>query len=133
MRLCFTIIFYYYMSNNKFLRDAKSVFKEIQKDLISPEEEEVFQKVADRLNVSYENEKKQEEEATKKKRVRKMVTIDEETITFANQALLLRAILSNDIARRENLNEFIRNLIKEEWKRLFSTYENLRKEIDNEE
>ena len=121
------------MSNNKFLRDAKSVFKEIQKDLISPEEEEVFQKVADRLNVSYENEKKQEEEATKKKRVRKMVTIDEETITFANQAILLRAILSNDIARRENLNEFIRNLIKEEWKRLFSTYENLRKEIDNEE
>ena len=41
------------MSDKKFLRDAKSVFKEIQKELISPEEEEIFKKVAERLNVSY--------------------------------------------------------------------------------
>ena len=120
------------MSQKRFLRDAKSVFKEIQKELISPEQEEVFQKVAERLNVSYESDKIKEEEANKRKPKKKAVTLDEETLTFANQTQLLRAILSNDMARRESLGEFVKNLIKEEWKRLFSTYENLRKDIDNE-
>jgi hypothetical protein len=41
------------MSDKKFLKEARNVFKEIQKDLISPEEEEIFKKVAERLNVSY--------------------------------------------------------------------------------
>jgi len=121
------------MSSSRYKRDAKSIFNELQKNLISPEEEEVFQKVADRLNVSYESEKAVKEQTEKRKVKHRTVRLDEDILTFANQTLLLRAILSNDIAKTEGLNEFVRNLIKEEWKRLFSTYENLRKEIENEE
>lgn len=121
------------MSSNRYKRDAKSIFNELQKNLISPEEEEIFQKVADRLNVSYETEKAVKEQTEKRKVKHRTVRLDEDILTFANQTLLLRAILSNDIAKTEGLNEFVRNLIKEEWKRLFSTYENLRKEIENEE
>lgn len=121
------------MSSSRYKRDAKSIFNELQKNLISPEEEEVFQKVADRLNVSYESEKAVKEQTEKRKVKHRTIRLDEDILTFANQTLLLRAILSNDIAKTEGLNEFVRNLIKEEWKRLFSTYENLRKEIENEE
>lgn len=121
------------MSSSRYKRDAKSIFNELQKNLISPEEEEIFQKVADRLNVSYETEKAVKEQTEKRKVKHRTVRLDEDILTFANQTLLLRAILSNDIAKTEGLNEFVRNLIKEEWKRLFSTYENLRKEIENEE
>lgn len=121
------------MSSSRYKKDAKDIFKELQKNLISPEEEEVFQKVADRLNVSYESEKAVKEQTEKRKVKHRTVRLDEDILTFANQTLLLRAILSNDIAKTEGLNEFVRNLIKEEWKRLFSTYENLRKEIENEE
>jgi hypothetical protein len=120
------------MANNKFLSDAKNAFKQIQKELISKEEEEVMQKIADRLNISYESDKLEEEKA-KKKKIKRSITLDEESLTFANQTQLLRAILSNDMAKREGLTEFIKNLIKEEWKRLFTTYENIRKDIENEE
>ncbi len=51
----------------------------------------------------------------------------------ANQALLLRAILSNEMAQKESLSAFIKNLVREEWKRLFSMYENIHKEIEKEE
>ena len=118
------------MSDKKFLRDAKSVFKEIQKELISSEEEEVFKKVAERLNVSYESDKADEHKKTKP--ITKNILLDPDTLIFANQALLLRAILSNDMARKENLAEFVKNLIKEEWKRLFVTYENINNEMENE-
>ena len=116
------------MSDKKFLRDAKNVFKEIQKELISPEEEEVFKKVAERLNVSYESDKAEEQKKTKP--IKKNIQLDPDTLIFANQALLLRAILSNDMARKENLAEFVKNLIKEEWKRLFVTYENINNEME---
>jgi len=118
------------MSDKRFLRDAKSVFKEIQKELISSEEEEVFKKVAERLNVSYESDKADEQKKTKP--ITKNILLDPDTLIFANQALLLRAILSNDMARKENLAEFVKNLIKEEWKRLFVTYENINNEMENE-
>lgn len=121
------------MSDKKFIRQANSVFKEIQKELISPEEEEVFKKVAERLNVSYEAEKVNEDKKNKElKPIKRNITLDPDTLIFANQALLLRAILSNDMARKENLSEFVKNLIKEEWKRLFVTYENLNIEIEKE-
>ena len=58
--------------------------------------------------------------------------MDPDTLIFANQALLLRAILSNDMARKENLAEFIKNLIKEEWKRLFVTYENINNDMEKD-
>jgi hypothetical protein len=120
------------MSKNKYSKTASDIFKEIEKDLISDEEEQLFKKMADRLNVSYENQKAKEEE--KKKPIRKkIISLDPETITFANQTLLLRAILSNDMAHRESLSEFVKNLIREEWKRLFSTYENIHKEMIEEE
>lgn len=121
------------MSDKKFLKDAKTVFKEIQKELISPEEEEVFRKVAERLNVSYQNDKLEEDnKKDSKKRLTRNILLDADTLVFANQALLLRAILSNDMARRENLPEFVKNLIKEEWKRLFVTYENINNQIEKE-
>jgi hypothetical protein len=121
------------MSDKRILKDVKTVFKELQKELISPEEEEVFKKVAERLNISYENEKKEENTKNKdSKPIRRNILLDSDTLVFANQALLLRAILSNDMARKENLPEFVKNLIKEEWKRLFVTYENLNKEIEKE-
>ena len=121
------------MSDKRILKDLKTVFKELQKELISPEEEEVFKKVAERLNISYENEKKEENTKNKdSKPIRRNILLDSDTLVFANQALLLRAILSNDMARKENLPEFVKNLIKEEWKRLFVTYENLNKEIEKE-
>lgn len=121
------------MSDKKFLKEAKSVFKEIQKELISPEEEEVFKKVAERLNVSYENDKLEEDKKNKEnKPIKRNIQLDPDTLIFANQALLLRAILSNDMARKENLSEFVKNLIKEEWKRLFVTYENINKEMEKE-
>ena len=121
------------MSDKKFLKDAKTVFKEIQKELISPEEEEVFRKVAERLNVSYQNDKLEEDtKKDGKKRLTRNILLDADTLVFANQALLLRAILSNDMARRENLPEFVKNLIKEEWKRLFVTYENINNQIEKE-
>jgi hypothetical protein len=121
------------MSDKKFLKEAKSVFKEIQKELISPEEEQVFKKVAERLNVSYENEKLEEDKKNKEnKPIKRNIQLDPDTLVFANQALLLRAILSNDMARKENLSEFVKNLIKEEWKRLFVTYENINKEMEKE-
>lgn len=119
------------MSDNKFLKDAKSVFKEIQKELISPEEEEVFKKVAERLNVSYESDKIEEtKKNNESKQIKRNILLDHDTLVFANQALLLRAILSNDMARKESLPEFVKNLIKEEWKRLFVTYENINNEIE---
>ena len=118
------------MSDKKFLRDAKSVFKEIQKKLISPEEEEIFKKVAERLNVSYESDKLEDQK--KNKPIKRNIQLDPDTLIFANQALLLRAILSNDMARKENLAEFIKNLIKEEWKRLFVTYENINNDMEKD-
>lgn len=121
------------MSNKKSRKNASDIFKEFQKNLISDEEEQVFKKVAERLNVSYEDHKFEEEEEKKKPAKKKIVTIDAETITFANQALLLRAILSNEMAQQETLSNFVKNLIREEWKRLFATYENIHKEIEKEE
>lgn len=121
------------MSDKKFLKEAKNVFKEIQKELISPEEEEVFKKVAERLNVSYESEKIEEDKKNKEnKPIKRNIQLDQDTLIFANQALLLRAILSNDMARKENIAEFVKNLIKEEWKRLFVTYENINNELEKE-
>ncbi len=121
------------MSDKKFLKQANNVLKEIQKELISPEEEEVFKKVAERLNVSYETEKANEDKENKEiKPIKRNILLDHDTLVFANQALLLRAILSNDMARKENLSEFVKNLIKEEWKRLFVTYENMSNEIEKE-
>jgi hypothetical protein len=121
------------MSDKKFIRQANNVFKEIQKELISPEEEEVFRKVAERLNVSYETEKTSEDKENKEiKPIKRNILLDNDTLIFANQALLLRAILSNDMARKESLSEFVKNLIKEEWKRLFVTYENMNNEIEKE-
>jgi len=121
------------MSDKKFLKQANNVLKEIQKELISPEEEEVFKKVAERLNVSYETEKANEDKENKEiKPIKRNILLDPDTLVFANQALLLRAILSNDMARKENLSEFVKNLIKEEWKRLFVTYENMSNEIEKE-
>ena len=37
------------------------------------------------------------------------------------------------MAHRETLSEFVKNLIREEWKRLFSTYESIHKEMIEEE
>jgi len=110
---------------------AEDVFKDIQKNLISEEEEEVFRKVAERLNASYEE--KKEEESKEIKPIKKNISLDSDTIAFANQALLLRAILSNNLAIRETLSEFVKKLIREEWKRLFATYENINKEIENDQ
>ena len=59
MNICSTMLCFI-MSDKKFLKEARNVFKEIQKDLISPEEEEIFKKVAERLNVSYETDKIEE-------------------------------------------------------------------------
>jgi hypothetical protein len=118
------------MSDKKFLKEARNVFKEIQKDLISPEEEEIFKKVAERLNVSYETDKI--EENKKIKTIKRNIVLDQDTLIFANQALLLRAILSNDMARKENILEFVKILIREEWKRLFITYENINNEMEKE-
>ena len=64
------------------------------------------------------------------KQIKRNILLDHDTLVFANQALLLRAILSNDMARKETLPEFVKNLIKEEWKRLFVTYENINNEIE---
>lgn len=110
---------------------TEDVFKDIQKNLISEEEEEIFKKVAERLNASYEE--KKEEENKEIKPIKKNITLDSDTIAFANQALLLRAILSNNLAIRETLSEFVKKLIREEWKRLFATYENINKEIENDQ
>lgn len=117
----------------KYSKNASDIFKEIEKSLISTEEEQVFKKVAERLNVSYEDHKTDTEKEKENKPRKKVITLDSETITFANQTLLLRAILSNDMAHRETLSEFVKNLIREEWKRLFSTYENIHKEMIEED
>jgi|LakMenEpi03Aug12_release.lakeMendotaPanAssembly.Ray.scaffolds.fasta_scaffold795800_2 hypothetical protein len=129
MNICSTMLCFI-MSDKKFLKEARNVFKEIQKDLISPEEEEIFKKVAERLNVSYETDKI--EENKKIKTIKRNIVLDQDTLIFANQALLLRAILSNDMARKENILEFVKILIREEWKRLFITYENINNEMEKE-
>jgi hypothetical protein len=121
------------MSNNRIKKSVSDIFKEVQQNLISEEEDEIFKKVAERLNVSYENHKTEEEKEKKKPQKKRVVTLDSETVTFANQALLLRAILSNEMAQKESLSAFIKNLVREEWKRLFSMYENIHKEIEKEE
>lgn len=121
------------MPRRKYSKNASDIFKEIEKSLISTEEEQVFKKVAERLNVSYEDHKSDAEKEKENRPRKKVITLDPETITFANQTLLLRAILSNDMAHRETLSEFVKNLIREEWKRLFSTYESIHKEMVEEE
>lgn len=121
------------MSNNRIKKSVSDIFKEVQQNLISEEEDEIFKKVAERLNISYENHKTEEEKEKKKPQKKRVVTLDSETVTFANQALLLRAILSNEMAQKESLSAFIKNLVREEWKRLFSMYENIHKEIEKEE
>lgn len=121
------------MARRKYSKNASDIFKEIEKSLISTEEEQVFKKVAERLNVSYEDHKTDAEKEKENKPRKKVITLDAETITFANQTLLLRAILSNDMAHRETLSEFVKNLIREEWKRLFSTYESIHKEMIEED
>lgn len=121
------------MPRRKYSKNASDIFKEIEKSLISTEEEQVFKKVAERLNVSYEDHKTDAEKEKENRPRKKVITLDPETITFANQTLLLRAILSNDMAHRETLSEFVKNLIREEWKRLFSTYESIHKEMVEEE
>ena len=121
------------MPRRKYSKNASDIFKEIEKSLISTEEEQVFKKVAERLNVSYEDHRTDAEKEKENKPRKKIITLDSEAITFANQTLLLRAILSNDMAHRETLSEFVKNLIREEWKRLFSTYESIHKEMIEEE
>lgn len=109
---------------------TQKIFKEIEETILNKEEEEVFKKVAERLNASYDEQLEQEKKEVKKPK-KKSIILDEDTIDFANQSLLLRAILSNNLAVKETLTEFVRKVIREEWKRLFTTYENLNKEIEN--
>lgn len=109
---------------------TQKIFKEIEETILNKEEEEVFKKVAERLNASYDEQLEQEKKEVKKPK-KKSIILDEDTIDFANQSLLLRAILSNNLAVKETLTEFVRKLIREEWKRLFTTYENLNKEIES--
>ena len=109
---------------------TQKIFKEIEETILNKEEEEVFKKVAERLNASYDEQLEQEKKEVKKPK-KKSIILDEDTIDFANQSLLLRAILSNNLAVKETLTEFVRKVIREEWKRLFTTYENLNKEIES--
>lgn len=121
------------MLDKKFLKDARSVFKEIQdskEEFLTPEEEAVFRGVAERLNVEYEQQ--QERKNEERKPVRKTVSLDEKTLTFANQTLLLRAIMSNNMAYRESLSEFVKNLIMEEWKRLMAQFEAIQDQMEKE-
>lgn len=111
---------------------TQRIFKEIEETILNKEEEEVFKNVAERLNASYDAQLQEEKKEVRKVK-KKSVLLDEDTIDFANQSLLLRAILSNNLADRETLTEFVRKLIREEWKRLFTTYENLNKEIEKQQ
>ena len=111
---------------------TQRIFKEIEETILNKEEEEVFKNVAERLNASYDAQLQEEKKEVRKVK-KKSVILDEDTIDFANQSLLLRAILSNNLADRETLTEFVRKLIREEWKRLFTTYENLNKEIEKQQ
>jgi hypothetical protein len=107
------------------------VLKDIEKNLISKEEEEVFKKAAERLNATYDELIEQEKKEVKKP-TKKTVILDSDSIDFANQSILLRAILTNNLTIKESFTDFIKKLIREEWKRLFTTYENLNNEIENE-
>lgn len=111
---------------------TQRIFKEIEETILNKEEEEVFKQVAERLNASYDAQLEQEKKEVKKPK-KKSIILDEDTLDFANQSLLLRAILTNNLTDRETLTEFVRKLIREEWKRLFTTYENLNKEIENQQ
>jgi len=111
---------------------TQKIFKEIEETILNKEEEEVFKQVAERLNASYDEQLAQEKKEVKKPK-KKSIILDEDTLDFANQSLLLRAILSNNLAVRETLAEFVKKVIREEWKRLFTTYENLNKEIENQQ
>ncbi len=120
------------MINKRFLKDAKAVFNELQKQtpILTPEEEELFKSMSDRLNVEYESHVKSDEKA--KKTTRKVVYLDAKTMTFANQALLLRAVMSSDISQRETVSEFVKKLILEEWSRLNGKFEAIQRQIDEE-
>lgn len=114
------------------LKDAKDIYRELNKQasILSNEEEKVFKDVADRLNIEYEQHLENEQEKAKK--IFKSIRLDETTLTFAYQTMLIRAILSNNISYKEGLSEFVKNLILEEWKRQNSKLESIQNDVDRE-
>ncbi len=115
------------MLEKKFLKDAKEVFNELERQsLLTEEEESILKTMANRLKDDYEEfQEEQEQKKTKEKKKNKLVTIDEKSILYANQVLLYRAILKNDASYKETFRELIANLLREEWERCMKALENV--------
>ena len=63
------------MPRRKYSKNASDIFKEIEKSLISTEEEQVFKKVAERLNVSYEDHRTDAEKEKENKPRKKLLLL----------------------------------------------------------